>query len=109
MGLRPVAEIAPAAFLGSWAQVLPDVQRLVGGAPILGPDAPASGTAASVLAAEEAWRGLADRPDGVPDRPEAQVLETLVENRPVGPESDSRNSSQGKSKSRVCGKSFDSD
>ena len=29
MGLRPVTEIAPAAFLGSWAQVLPAVQRLV--------------------------------------------------------------------------------
>ena len=51
-----------AAFLGSWAQVLPDVERLVGGAPILGPTASASATAAAVQAAEEDWRVLAARP-----------------------------------------------
>ena len=66
MGLRPVEEIAPAAYLGSWAQVLPDVERLVGGAPILGPDAPASPTAAAVQAAEAAWRALAARPGAEP-------------------------------------------
>ena len=66
MGLRPIAEIAPAAFLGSWAQVLPAVQRLVGGAPLLGPGAAASPTASAVRAAEDRWRELAAQPEAVP-------------------------------------------
>ena len=65
-GLRPVEEIAPAAYLGSWAQVLPDVERLVGGAPILGPDAPDSPTVVAVRAAVEEWRTLAARPETDP-------------------------------------------
>jgi len=36
MGFRHLLEVAPAAFLGSWAQVLPSVQQLDDGPPILG-------------------------------------------------------------------------
>ena len=66
MGLRPLAEVAPAAFLGSWAQALPAVQRLIGGAPLLGPAAPASPTLARVREAEQCWRELAARPTDDP-------------------------------------------
>ena len=63
MGLRPLAEVAPAAFLGSWAQALPAVQRLIGGLPLLGPAAPVSPTLTRVHEAERHWRALAARPD----------------------------------------------
>ena len=66
MGLRPVQEIAPAAFLGSSAQALPAVEGLVGGPPLLGPVALASPTAAAVRSAEEEWRELAARPQVEP-------------------------------------------
>merc|ERR1711969_133299 len=66
MGLRPVAEVAPAAFLGSWAQALPVVQGLLGGAPLLGPDAGPSPTATAVRHAELHWQELAGRPDVQP-------------------------------------------
>ena len=52
MGLRPMREVAPAAYLGSWALVLPTVQDLVGGAPLLGTNAPPSGTKTAVEQAE---------------------------------------------------------
>merc|ERR1712118_130177 len=51
--LRPLSEIATAAFLGSWAQVLPSVQELVGVPPILGADAFAFPTIARTQAAEQ--------------------------------------------------------
>ncbi len=66
MGFRPMRAIAPAAFLGSWAQVLPAVQRLVGGRPLLGAGADPSPLAAAVSAAEEDWRRLAGEPDREP-------------------------------------------
>ncbi len=65
MGLRPVREIAPAAYLGSWAQVLPDVERLVGSGPLLGSGALDTPCSASVAAAEEEWRRLAAQPDAL--------------------------------------------
>lgn len=42
----------------------PALQRLVGGAPLLGPGAPPSPTV--VQAAEARWRELAAQPDGLP-------------------------------------------
>ena len=66
MGLRPMREVAPAAFLGSWALVLPTVQDMVGGAPILGTDAPPSGTRIAVAQAEQDWRTLTNRPQSEP-------------------------------------------
>lgn len=62
MGLRPIAEVAPAAYLGSWAQVLPLVQGALGGAPLLGPEAPPSSTASTVQDAVNHWQELAGRP-----------------------------------------------
>ena len=62
MGLRPIAEVAPAAYLGSWAQVLPLVQGALGGAPLLGPEAPPSSTASTVQDAVRRWQELAGRP-----------------------------------------------
>ena len=56
MGFRPMREVAPAAYLGSWALVLPTVQNLVGGAPILGAAAAPSTTAMVVAQAEGDWR-----------------------------------------------------
>ena len=61
MGLRPMREVAPAAYLGSWALVLPTVQTLVGGAPLLGPAAAPSASATAVAAAEDDWRGLTNQ------------------------------------------------
>ena len=66
MGLRPLAEVAPAAFLGSWAQALPAVQRLIGGPPLLGSAAPDSPTLTRVQDAEHRWRELAARPTDDP-------------------------------------------
>ena len=66
MGLRPLAEVAPAAFLGSWAQALPAVKRLIGGPPLLGAAAPASPTLTRVQDAERRWRELAARPTDDP-------------------------------------------
>lgn len=66
MGLRPMRAVAPPAFLGSWVQVLPVVQGLVGGAPLLGPGAVASPLAEAVVAAEADWLQLAAEPAAEP-------------------------------------------
>ena len=66
MGLRPMREVAPAAYLGSWALVLPTVQDLVGGAPLLGTNAAPSGTKTAVEQAEQDWRTLTNRPQQLP-------------------------------------------
>ena len=55
MGLRALAVVGPAAFLGSWALVLPQVQRLLGEAVDLNPEGEAVGEAARVRWAEERW------------------------------------------------------
>ena len=66
MGLRPMREVAPAAYLGSRALGLPTVQSLVGGAPILGPGAPPSASATAVAQAEADWQQLSGRPRDEP-------------------------------------------
>ena len=62
MDLRPMCEVAPPAYLGSWALVMPTVQDMVGGAPILGIDAPPAGTKMAVAQAKQDWRTLTNRP-----------------------------------------------
>ena len=52
MGLRALAVVGPDAFLGSWALVLPLVQRLLGGEINLGSTAETGGEIARVHWAE---------------------------------------------------------
>ena len=77
MGLRPMREVAPAAYLGSWALVLPTVQDLVGGAPLLGTNAPPSGTKSAVEQAEQDL-GAVGYTDGLHRIPSAKIFATTI-------------------------------
>ncbi len=67
MGFRPLSVVAGPAFLGSWARVLPRVEELLGGSPILGPASPPSPTASAV---EDAFAALLAGLNASPPLPE---------------------------------------